>query len=85
MNSTIPVPVTTPSSPTPAVVPTPAPVAKIPARLKERYGVTYCQACGFAIDYCCCAERSADQSSADGDESGLVTRIRQARVSQGGR
>ena len=60
-------------------------IAKVPARIKERFGVTFCTDCGLMTLYCRCDEKRADSPSKDGADSGLAKRIREARVRQGGR
>jgi hypothetical protein len=65
----------TPAQPAP-VVPPPS-VAKVPAHIVTRYGVTFCTRCNFEVRYCGCKPSpSPSPAQGDGTESSLGRRIR---------
>jgi hypothetical protein len=64
------------------IIPPTAPIKQ--KDVEERYGVVYCRLCNMAVAYCK-GHAPADPPAADGAETWLSKRIREARQQQGGR
>lgn len=68
----------TPAQPAPDPEPAPAKPAPPSFRYRQRYGVVYCEDCGYAVPFCKGHGRPVE-GARDGAESDLNRRVRECK------